>query len=261
METFRVSPEKRDRFEEDGFVIFQNLIDTETIEDLVDRIDGLLEGRYVSSGIRAGLASTETEEDEGKYIKHVAPTTWKDNRLYIEDPVLKKISKNPILSSIAAQLLGSEDVGVFQQQALLKDPGYPNPTPWHQDDHYWETGGYAVTVWLPLEAVSRENGTMSLLPGSHKWEVLEHVSAKGESKFKTVKEELDESKFFPLELNPGSVSFHHSKIVHGAFANMGKERRIALAQHYAAPREYRNFAERFLALRREERLKKEKMEG
>jgi phytanoyl-CoA hydroxylase len=255
MKAFIVSPEQKATFEEDGFVVFHNVLEKADIQELIDRIDGLLEGRYDSDGFIAGPASTQTEEDVGRLIKQVMPTTWRDGRLYIKDRVLNRISKHPTLTSIAAQLLGDEEVWLFQQQALLKDPGDPNPTPWHQDDHYWQTGGRAITAWFPLEPVSKENGTMSLVPGSHKWEVLEHVRAKGASLFRTVKENLDNSMFVPLELRPGSVSFHHSKTIHGAFANMGSVRRIALAQHYVSPRDHLLLVER-----RAERRKKAELD-
>ena len=50
--------------------------------------------------------------------------------------------------------------------------------------------------------------------------------------FKTITGGVPEHDLIPLELEPGDVSFHHKNLVHGAFANRGVERRIAIAQHY-----------------------------
>lgn len=58
---------------------------------------------------------------------------------------------------IAARLLGEEESGLetWGGHMVLKPAGTGLPTPWHQDESYWEPGfDYrAVGAWLPLEAV------------------------------------------------------------------------------------------------------------
>ena len=86
---------------------------------------------------------------------------------------------------------------------------------------------------------------MWLLPGSHRHRIHEHDWTHGVSMFKTITGGIPEQDLIPLELEPGDVSFHHKNMVHGAFANRGVERRVAIAQHYHnAPEKAAAFAHR-----------------
>ena len=152
----------------------------------------------------------------------------------IEDVVLAASANHPVIRHVVAQLLRAPDAVLFQQQALIKDPGHQNGTPWHQDDYYWNTGGTAVTAWFPLEPLQPDNGTMWIIPRTHLGPVLKHARAGGVSAFHEVVGGVDDSTALPLLMPLGGVSFHHSKTIHGAHGNRGTSRRIAMAQHYRA---------------------------
>ena len=227
MEDYYISPEEMEHYKREGYVFLHNVMKPEELEELRDRVDGLLEGRYDSTGFKAGVGSKNAENDPGKHIKQVSKLIKP-----ILDPVFRKYSEHPVLLSIVRQLMEAHDCEVFQMQALVKEPGLPNATPWHQDEFYWKKGGQRVTAWFPLEPLTPDNGTMSLFPGSHLGQVYYHDRAEGVSDFFTFKEKLDESKALPIIIPLGSVSFHHQRMIHGAFPNIGKTRRIAVAQHY-----------------------------
>ena len=230
-------------FREHGHVTIRRLLPRTDTERLVERLDGMLDGRYASDGFVCGPASRETPDDPGRFILQVMAA-----RFPINDPVLAALSGNRRLRAAAAALMGSEHATVFQQQALIKGVDAANGTPWHQDDHYWQLarGGYtAVTAWMPLRRTTAHGGTMWLLPGSHRHRIHDHDWAHGVSMFKTITGGVPEHDLIPLELEPGDVSFHHKNLVHGAFANRGVERRIAIAQHYHnAPDKNAAFAHR-----------------
>jgi len=229
----KITPAQLEQYREDGYVIINKLLPPEISGRLLERADGMLEGRYPSKGFKCGAASAETPDDPGRLIKQIAPL--KTNYDPIPDPVFESYKNNPVLKAVARTLMECEDAQVFQQQVLCKDPGSANATPWHQDEWYWrlaKLGHEAVTAWMPLLPTDAENGTMWLLPGSHRGRLLQHASAGGASKFQGIIETVPEEKMVPLELEPGDVSFHHRDMVHGAFSNSGKKRRVAIAQHY-----------------------------
>ena len=135
-------------YHEHGHVTIRRLLARTDTERLVERLDGMLDGRYPSDGFVCGPASRETPDDPGRFILQVMAA-----RFPINDPVLAALSGNRRLRAAAAALMGSEHATVFQQQALIKGVDAANATPWHQDDHYWQLarGGYtAVTAWMPL---------------------------------------------------------------------------------------------------------------
>ena len=61
---------------------------------------------------------------------------------------------------IADRLLRSEQVNLFFDQLFVKEPdSVEQRTPWHQDQAYWPIAGdQVVSVWVPFDPVSQENG-------------------------------------------------------------------------------------------------------
>ena len=184
-------------FREHGHVTIRRLLPRTDTERLVERLDGMLDGRYASDGFVCGPASRETPDDPGRFILQVMAA-----RFPINDPVLAALSGNRRLRAAAAALMGSEHATVFQQQALIKGVDAPNATPWHQDDHYWQLqrGGFtAVTAWMPLRRTTAHGGTMWLLPGSHRHQIHDHDWAHGVSMFKTITGGVPEHDLIPLD--------------------------------------------------------------
>ncbi|MEO6851688.1 MAG: phytanoyl-CoA dioxygenase family protein, partial [Mucilaginibacter sp.] len=56
--------------------------------------------------------------------------------LWRSDEDVKQFVMAKRLGKIAADLLGVENVRLYHDQALFKEPG-GGPTPWHQDQYYW----------------------------------------------------------------------------------------------------------------------------
>jgi ectoine hydroxylase-related dioxygenase (phytanoyl-CoA dioxygenase family) len=225
---YKITQQQLEQYREEGFIILHHVLTLVEIKVILEHVDAILKGRITPEGVFAGAASMETDDDPGRLIKQVRPTQYNP----ILDPILRKSGDHPAIISIASQLMDTANAKIFQQQVLIKEPGYPNGTAWHQDDFYWRLQKPAITAWFPLEPLSLENGTMSVFPGSHKQDIIKHVKVGGVSKFKTLDIELDENEAKPLLMPLGSVSFHHKNLIHGAFANFGNVRRVALAQHY-----------------------------
>jgi ectoine hydroxylase-related dioxygenase (phytanoyl-CoA dioxygenase family) len=225
-----VSPERLAHFDAQGFVILNDILTVRELGELRRRIDGILDGRYPVSrdAFKVGNASSGGEDDNGRLTQQVMATQYP-----ILDPVLRAYSEHPRLESIASQLMRSDHAKIFQQQALVKRPGEDNPTPWHQDDFYFDTSDPAVTAWMPLEPVSEKNGTLRVVAGSHLGEIYRHVAATGNSEFKVAQLDIPAEKCVPIVMPLGGVSFHHKRTLHGSMANKSNVRRIALAQHYS----------------------------
>ena len=57
---------------------------------------------------------------------------------------------------------------LWASHALVKPPHTGIEVRWHQDAPYWNVAGpLAGAVWITLDDVDEENGTMSILPGLH----------------------------------------------------------------------------------------------
>ena len=122
--------------------------------------------------------------------------------------------------------------GFFTKEA--RDPSYVS---WHQDLTYWGLEpADIVTAWVALSPSTRESGCMRVVPGSHKQDVLAHTETFAEhnllSRGQEIQVEVDEREAVDVILQPGEMSLHHVKLIHGSGANQADDRRIGFAIRY-----------------------------
>lgn len=99
-------------------------------------------------------------DDPGRFIEDFC--TWPANSAYEE------ILRDSALPHIAAQLMQSETVRIYHDHLLVKEPGTQQPTPWHQDQPYYNvTGRQNVSFWIPVDPVS-EASTLRFVAKSHR---------------------------------------------------------------------------------------------
>jgi ectoine hydroxylase-related dioxygenase (phytanoyl-CoA dioxygenase family) len=153
------------------------------------------------------------------------------------------------LPELAAQILKSLEVRLFYDQLFVMEPGGQTGTPWHQDLPYWPIrGADVISIWVPFDSVSPENGVVSYVRGSHRWEKLIRPASPRLAAAGVVDEmRTDDSKidFKPdaegihllkWTLDPGDVLVHHGLTVHGAPPNSTADRRRrALAVRFVGP--------------------------
>ena len=114
------------------------------------------------------------------------------------------------------------------------DPGFVS---WHQDSTYWGLSSPdVVTAWIALSSSNTSNGAMAVIPGTHAMEQIPHRDTYSKNNLLTrgqeVAVEVDESMGVTLELEPGEMSLHHVRIIHGSPPNNSNSRRIGFAIRY-----------------------------
>jgi non-heme Fe2+,alpha-ketoglutarate-dependent halogenase len=119
----------------------------------------------------------------------------------------------------------------------IKEAHTPSYVGWHQDLKYWGLDNdELVSVWIALSPATRESGCMSVMPGSHKRQMLPHDDTYHENNMLTrgqeVAVEVDEAETVLMALEPGQASFHNVKSAHGSGPNNSADRRIGLSLHY-----------------------------
>jgi ectoine hydroxylase-related dioxygenase (phytanoyl-CoA dioxygenase family) len=83
--------------------------------------------------------------------------------LWREDETIKQLVFSKRLAKIAAELMQTDGVRLYHDQALFKEGG-GGITPWHADQFYWplETDK-TITAWIPLQATPLELGPIELV--------------------------------------------------------------------------------------------------
>ena len=109
-------------------------------------------------GPLAGVASADS--DPGRFLEDFC--NW--DRV----PGYREISFGSALPEAAAALMESRTARLYHDHVLVKEPRTRQPTPWHQDQPYYNiTGRQNVSFWLPVDAVPRES-TLLFARGSHR---------------------------------------------------------------------------------------------
>jgi phytanoyl-CoA dioxygenase PhyH len=120
---------------------------------------------------------------------------------------------------------------------FIKEAHNPAFVSWHQDSTYWGLDKPdVVTAWVALTSSDKANGAMEFIPGSHTKEQIPHRDTFAKNNLLTrgqeVAVEVDESKAVRIDLQPGEISLHHVRLVHGSPPNPSNDRRIGFAIRY-----------------------------
>ena len=120
---------------------------------------------------------------------------------------------------------------------FIKEAANPAFVSWHQDSTYWGLSRPdVVTAWVALSASHQGNGAMGFIPGTHKADQMPHRDTFAANNLLTRGQEVavavDEAQAVTIELEPGEMSLHHVRVVHGSPANPSNDRRIGFAIRY-----------------------------
>jgi ectoine hydroxylase-related dioxygenase (phytanoyl-CoA dioxygenase family) len=153
--------------------------------------------------------------------------------LWREDKVVKEFIFSTRLAKIASDLMQTEGVRIYHDQALFKESG-GGITPWHADQYYWplETDK-TITAWIPLQATPLELGPLEFSAGSH--QIIEgrdlEISDESEAAIQQ-KLRVTDFKHVIEAFDLGEVSFHSGWVFHRAGANSTNQMRKVMTVIY-----------------------------
>ncbi len=154
-------------------------------------------------------------------------------------PEFERVVRESPAASLAARAMQSRRAQFFHDHVLVKEPGTPKPTPWHQDaPYYFVTGQQTVSLWMPLDPV--REASLRFIAGSHRWARMVRPLAwaddsdfyEAEADWMPVPDpDADPGAMRVLEwpMQPGDVVLFDYRTVHGARGNFSPDRRRALS--------------------------------
>jgi ectoine hydroxylase-related dioxygenase (phytanoyl-CoA dioxygenase family) len=214
-----ISDEQARLFNERGFFVLENAIDSATIEQLREAIDPF---------------EAQTEEflrsrpDRRMFIAEadgISFTTF----LVKRSKLVRDFSASPVFQDLCHDLIGP-DARLYWDQAVYKKPEYPKPFPWHQDNGYTyiEPQAY-LTCWLALNEATVDNGCPWVIPGGH----LRGTLAHRESKLGYVCREHDGAEALAVPVRAGSIAVFSSLMPHRTGPNVTSGVRKSYILQYA----------------------------
>jgi ectoine hydroxylase-related dioxygenase (phytanoyl-CoA dioxygenase family) len=209
------------RFRRDGAVCIRRLFNPEQMSVLRAGIDSNL--AHLSP--RAKVASGA--DDPGRFVEDFC--NWQDNPLY-----RRFIFETP-LAQTAARLMQSTTARLYHDHMLTKEPGTRQPTPWHQDQPYYNIDGRQnVSFWIPVDPVSRPS-TLEFVAGSHlgPWlmprSFMEHQAKwfpEGSlADLPDIEAKRSDFRILGWALQPGDAVCFHMLTLHAARGSEGANRR------------------------------------
>jgi non-heme Fe2+,alpha-ketoglutarate-dependent halogenase len=143
-----------------------------------------------------------------------------------------RLARNPRIVGAVADLAGP-DLFVMASRFWIKDPQDHKFVSWHQDHSYFGLKPPTIiTVWLALNEVTRHNGCMRVVPGSHRTGSHKHVETYNKDNLLSRGQALadvDDSNAADIVLKPGEFSLHHGHLFHSSEPNVSDDRRIGFA--------------------------------
>ncbi len=213
----------------DGVVHLKGMFDAEWVEHLRAQAE-----RDMST---PGKMKHELAEsgDPGRFFT--------DTFLWPRYPEFKTYVTESPAAELAGTVMGASKINIVFDQLLIKEPKTRQPTVWHHDLTYWPIKGAQVcTLWLALDPVTKETGSVEFVKGSHLWgQRYAPIAFRPDLDYgedlppvPDIEAMRDELEFLQFEFEPGDCTLHHGMMVHGAPGNTsGTQRRRAHVTRWA----------------------------
>ena len=220
-------------YHEHGFLVVEGFFDDVELEmwrqcidaAVIDRLEGSVEPSTnqmnPDSSSRINLNLTNQANPQDFYARVFTQCL----RLADTNDAVRELVYDPRLGKLTNDLVGTEGIRVWHDQALIKPP-HGNPTAWHLDVPYWSFDSHdAISFWVALE-----NGCMWYIPGSHKTARFDNNVGIGHNvgELFNVYPEWRDIDPVPVPCPAGSIVWHNGLCAHGAGANMTNKYRRAM---------------------------------
>lgn len=217
---YELNQSQIDFYHENRFIKLKQVFDAENIQYF---------NRVISEQVQLMNTQTKPLGERDTYGKAFLQlfNLWRENE------TIKRFVFSKRLAGIATQLLQTDGVRLYHDQALFKEAG-GGITPWHADQFYWPLAtDKTITAWIPLQQTPLEMGPLEFSAGSHVIKEGRNLAI-GDDSEQIMGKRL-RIKDFPHIIEAfdlGEVSFHSGWIFHRAGANTSQKTRKVMTIIY-----------------------------
>ena len=238
-----LTTEQIEHYDEHGYVVVDRVLEPTEIQRYLDR------AREIALGDLPDEARNRIVRDIA-FVKHGRPlpedpehAIWKIMNPDRFDPVMAECMRFPRVLDAVSSLLG-DHLMAFLLMFVYKPPGVPASLhPYHQDAAYFSFGPQrrCLGVWIPLDPVDADNGSLTVVPGSHKLglmnlELKEGINFGAAASVGAEENEEFAERAVTLELEPGCCVLFNTKLLHRTEGNKTMRHRRVVTLHMADAR-------------------------
>ena len=219
-EPYVLSKDQVDFYQENRFIKLKQVLNKETLDFFNEAISEIV------NKVNKVETALEERSTYGKAFLQLF-------NLWREDELVKELIFSKRLAKIATDLMLTDGVRIYHDQALFKEGG-GGITPWHADQYYWPLQtDKTITAWIPLQATALELGPLEFSAGSH--QVIEGRELEIGDQSEAVMEKKLRVTDFKHVIEPfdaGEISFHSGWVFHRAGANITNQMRKVMTIIY-----------------------------
>ncbi|MEM7031853.1 MAG: phytanoyl-CoA dioxygenase family protein [Chloroflexota bacterium] len=194
----------------------------------------------------AELATLNTEM-EARYQARlkdpeIALNEEKRNQIHglgVDSERSQNLARDPRILALIEDLV-QPGIALFSAKLISKGPHEPNNVcHWHQDEAYWHIYSQSrcrMSIWLPLQDTTKENGCLRVIPGTHRKGIIPHKPRSsrdhGACRLSFLPGERELPNTVYCEIPAGSVVLFSNKLCHSSLGNHTNQHRRAFILTY-----------------------------
>ena len=232
-----LTAEQRAFYAEHGYLVLKSLVPQSHLSEYNRRFE-----EYATGARKPSSPELVLLREVSSLADPLSPQTlYKLNELYVDEVLFGY----PVLPAIldAVQSIVGPNIMMINSMLINKPPDKGTKSsrhPLHQDLYYFPFGpaDRITCAWTAMERITRENGALVVVPGSHRGGLLRHEAPQwaggvnlhfdGIADYQSLAE-----KRVHLAMDPGDCVLFHSALVHGSGVNRTAGFRRAISAHYA----------------------------
>jgi ectoine hydroxylase-related dioxygenase (phytanoyl-CoA dioxygenase family) len=214
-----LSPNQIGFFTEHGYLVFENVLSPQELQELRDASERLQEERKRLAG------------DNRLAVIHNVP---------LLDDAFMKAARNPAMLAAVADLIGP-DLHLQHAKLNWKPPAVgAGEVGWHQDFPFFPHSNYDLLACMfLLDDATPDNGCMRVIPGSHKRGPVDHYAADGTFAGRCTdpgdyEPDVRAGNVVDFVVPAGSMTVHHCNTLHASYPNRSANPRRGLVYQIAA---------------------------
>jgi len=226
--SYKLSAKQIKKYNEDGFVIIDNVID----EDFLNKVK-LATTKIVEKASLIDNSNDQYDLADNHSRSKISVRRIKQPHSF--DNTFKDLLYYPSVIQKVKSLLGP-NFRLHNGKINLKSPSAGDLVDWHQDwAFYPHSNDDVLAVGIMLDDMTSENGSVLFIPGSHKGKIYNHHhNGYFAGAIDIEKDNIDLSDAFEVTGKAGSITIHHARLLHASKPNNSNNMRRFLLWEFAA---------------------------